>query len=104
MVGRLAVWHSAHPEYPSGHSTVSGSAAYILAAAFGDNTAILGHIRNPAGYTILFEFLGGCRRDCRRQGIWWHSLQNILRARQCAGSVSGGVRFQPRDASSGRLV
>ena len=29
-----------HPEYPSGHSTVSGSAAYILAAAFGENTAI----------------------------------------------------------------
>jgi len=29
----------AHPEYPSGHSTVSGSAAFILAAAFGDNTA-----------------------------------------------------------------
>ncbi len=30
----------AHPEYPSGHSTVSGSAAYILAAAFGDNTPL----------------------------------------------------------------
>jgi membrane-associated phospholipid phosphatase len=29
-----------HPEYPSGHSTVSGSAASILAAIFGDNTAI----------------------------------------------------------------
>jgi hypothetical protein len=29
----------AHPEYPSGHSTLSGSAAFILAAAFGDNTA-----------------------------------------------------------------
>ena len=29
----------AHPEYPSGHSTVSGSAAYILATEFGDNTA-----------------------------------------------------------------
>ena len=29
----------AHPEYPSGHSTVSGSAAFILAAAFGNNTA-----------------------------------------------------------------
>jgi hypothetical protein len=26
------------PEYPSGHSTVSGAAAFILAAAFGDNT------------------------------------------------------------------
>lgn len=30
----------AHPEYPSGHSTVSGSAAFILADAFGDNTTI----------------------------------------------------------------
>jgi hypothetical protein len=29
----------AHPEYPSGHSTVSGSAAFILSTAFGENTA-----------------------------------------------------------------
>jgi PAP2 superfamily len=29
-----------HPEYPSGHSTVSGSAAYILSAMFGDNTPV----------------------------------------------------------------
>jgi large repetitive protein len=29
----------AHPEYPSGHSTVSGSAAAILAAVFGENTS-----------------------------------------------------------------
>jgi membrane-associated phospholipid phosphatase len=28
----------AHPEFPSGHSTLSGSAVAILAAAFGDNT------------------------------------------------------------------
>lgn len=28
-----------HPEYPSGHSTVSGAAAYLLAKRFGDNTA-----------------------------------------------------------------
>ena len=28
----------AFPEYPSGHSTVSGAAAYLLAAAFGENT------------------------------------------------------------------
>jgi hypothetical protein len=27
-----------HPEYPSGHSTVSGAAAFVLAAAFGDDT------------------------------------------------------------------
>jgi membrane-associated phospholipid phosphatase len=28
----------AHPEYPSAHSTMSGAAAFILAAAFGENT------------------------------------------------------------------
>ena len=28
----------AHPEYPSGHSTVSGAAAFILEDRFGDNT------------------------------------------------------------------
>jgi membrane-associated phospholipid phosphatase len=28
-----------HPEYPSGHSTVSGAAAFILAATFGEDTA-----------------------------------------------------------------
>jgi len=29
-----------HPEYPSGHSTVSGSAATILASIFGDDTPV----------------------------------------------------------------
>jgi len=29
----------AHPEYPSGHSTASGAAAFLLAAAFGDDTS-----------------------------------------------------------------
>ena len=28
----------AHPEYPSAHSSLSGAAAFILAAAFGENT------------------------------------------------------------------
>ena len=28
----------AHPEYPSGHSTVSGAAAFVLESAFGDKT------------------------------------------------------------------
>jgi PAP2 superfamily len=48
----------AHPEYPSGHSTVSGSAAFILAAAFGQNTAfsidsetLPGKIRSFASFT-----------------------------------------------------
>jgi hypothetical protein len=30
-----------HPEYPSGHSTVSGAAAYILAGKFGDNSPFI---------------------------------------------------------------
>jgi hypothetical protein len=29
----------AHPEYPSGHSTVSGAAAFVLTQKFGDSTA-----------------------------------------------------------------
>jgi hypothetical protein len=29
----------AHPEFPSGHSTVSGAAAFILASVFGDTTS-----------------------------------------------------------------
>jgi hypothetical protein len=29
----------AHPEFPSGHSTVSGAAAFILASVFGDRTS-----------------------------------------------------------------
>jgi membrane-associated phospholipid phosphatase len=29
----------AHPEYPSGHSTVSGAAAWVLEQAFGDNNS-----------------------------------------------------------------
>jgi membrane-associated phospholipid phosphatase len=42
-----------HPEYPSGHSTVSGSAASILAAVFGDNTPI----------TFISEVLPGTTRS-----------------------------------------
>jgi len=41
----------AHPEYPSGHSTVSGGAVAILSAAFGDHTA----------FTIDSDAVGGTR-------------------------------------------
>jgi membrane-associated phospholipid phosphatase len=40
-----------HPEYPSGHSTVSGAAAFILSAAFGDSTP----------FTVTSEVLAGTR-------------------------------------------
>jgi membrane-associated phospholipid phosphatase len=41
----------AHPEYPSGHSTVSGAAAFVLAAAFGDDTS----------FTVISEVRPGTR-------------------------------------------
>jgi len=41
----------AHPEYPSGHSTVSGAAAFVLAKKFGDNTA----------FTVTSEVRSGTR-------------------------------------------
>ena len=44
----------AHPEYPSGHSTVSGSAAYILAAAFGEHTPITATSETLPGTTRSF--------------------------------------------------
>ena len=41
----------AHPEYPSGHSTVSGAAAFVLANKFGDSTA----------FTVTSEVRSGTR-------------------------------------------
>lgn len=58
----------AHPEYPSGHSTVSGSAAFILAAAFGENTAfsidsetLPGKIRSFASFTDAVAEIANAR-------------------------------------------
>ena len=66
--------------------------------------SVLRHVGSPARYTILSEPFGGGSRDCRCEGIWWHSLQNVLRARQRAWAVSDGLRFEPRDASLGQLI
>ena len=41
----------AHPEYPSGHSTVSGAAAFVLAKKFGDGAA----------FTVTSEVRSGTR-------------------------------------------
>jgi hypothetical protein len=57
-----------HPEYPSGHSSVSGSAAFILAAAFGENTAFSidsettpGKIRSFASFTDAVAEIANAR-------------------------------------------
>ena len=65
----------AHPEYPSGHSTVSGSAAYILATIFGDNTAV----------SVTSEIRPGTRSFASLSGV----VAEIADAR-----VFGGIHFR----------
>jgi hypothetical protein len=66
----------AHPEYPSGHSSVSGSAAYILAAAFGDNSP----------FTVSSEIRPGTTRSF---GSFSAAVAEIADAR-----VFGGIHFR----------
>jgi PAP2 superfamily len=64
-----------HPEYPSGHSTVSGSAAFILAAAFGDDTA--------------FNVTSDVRPGTRSFSSFSDAVAEIANAR-----VFGGIHFR----------
>ena len=78
----------AHPEYPSGHSTVSGSAAFILAAAFGDNTA--------------FSVTSDVRLGTRTFSSFSEAVAEIANAR-----VFGGIHFRTscvRGNTLGRAV
>jgi hypothetical protein len=65
----------AHPEYPSGHSTVSGSAAFVLAAAFGENTA--------------FTVTSDVRPGTRSFSSFSDAVAEIANAR-----VFGGIHFR----------
>src|SRR6185437_14758028 len=65
----------AHPEYPSGHSTVSGAAAFVLTAAFGDETAV----------TLTSEVRPGTRTFASFSSV----LTEIADAR-----VFGGIHFR----------
>jgi membrane-associated phospholipid phosphatase len=49
----------AHPEYVSGHSTVSGAAAFVLAHFFGDNTAFLIDSERIPGVWRAFSSFSG---------------------------------------------
>ena len=65
----------AHPEYPSGHSTVSGSAAFILGEAFGENTA--------------FTVTSDVRPGTRSFSSFSDAVAEIANAR-----VFGGIHFR----------
>jgi membrane-associated phospholipid phosphatase len=78
----------AHPEYPSGHSTVSGSAAFILGAAFGENTA--------------FTVTSDVRPGTRSFSSFSEAVAEIANAR-----VFGGIHFRTscvRGNTLGRAV
>ena len=65
----------AHPEYPSGHSTVSGSAAFVLGAEFGENTA--------------FSVTSEVRPGTRSFSSFTDAVSEIADAR-----VFGGIHFR----------
>jgi membrane-associated phospholipid phosphatase len=65
----------AHPEYPSGHSTVSGAASFVLAAAFGENTS--------------FSVTSDVRTGTRLFSSFADAVAEIANAR-----VFGGIHFR----------
>jgi hypothetical protein len=64
-----------HPEYPSGHSTVSGSAAAILAAEFGENSS--------------FTVTSDVRPGTRSFASFTDAVKEIANAR-----VFGGIHYR----------
>ena len=64
-----------HPEYPSGHSTVSGAAAAVLAETFGDDTA----------FTVTSDVRPGTRQFASFSA----AVTEIANAR-----VFGGIHFR----------
>jgi len=78
----------AHPEYPSAHSSMSGAAAFVLAATFGDNTA--------------FSVTSEVRPGTRAFSSFSDAIAEIADAR-----VFGGIHFRTscvRANTMGRAV
>ena len=74
----------AHPEYPSAHSSLSGAAAFILAAEFGENTA----------FTVTSEI----RPGSRAYSSFSDATDEIADAR-----VFGGIHFRTSCVRANRL-
>jgi len=74
----------AHPEYPSAHSAYSGAAAFILAAAFGENTA--------------FSLTSEIRPGTRSFASFSDAIAEIADAR-----VFGGIHFRTSCARANML-
>lgn len=75
----------AHPEYPSAHSSLSGAAAFILAAAFGENT----------DFSLTSEVRPGTSRS-------FHSFSDAT-AEIADARVFGGIHFRTSCARANTL-
>jgi len=95
MAGLFAVnpGTPAHPEYPSAHSSMSGAAAFILAAAFGEKTAFSPHVGDTSGHSFVFELLGrdSGNRRCARFSAAFHFRTSCVRANALGISVADYV-------------
>ncbi len=78
-----------HPEYPSGHSTVSGSAAFVLAAAFGEDTA----------FSVTSDVRPGTRTFSSFSDAVAEVAANML-GRAVADYVSRHAMLSPSDAAA----
>jgi hypothetical protein len=106
-----------HPEYPSGHSTVSGAAAAVLAAFFGggadftmDSDFMPGVVRSFGSFSAALDEVLDARvfagihyrsacRDGQTTGILLaeHVLENALQRVRRAGRVIGDTFRHARD-------
>ena len=75
----------AHPEYPSAHSSMSGAAAFILAAAFGENT----------DFSLTSEVRPGTTRS-------FHNFSDAT-AEIADARVFGGIHFRTSCARANTL-
>jgi hypothetical protein len=80
-----------HPEYPSGHSTVSGAAAVVLAGYFGEDTAFFvdtDRASYPAGTGVLADPLTDIP-STRSFTNFTSALEEVKDAR-----IDGGIHFR----------
>jgi hypothetical protein len=60
----------AHPEYPSGHSTLSGAAAHVLEVIFGDNTTFSIDSETLPGTVKQFSAFSGALSEIHNARVW----------------------------------
>ena len=60
----------AHPEYPSGHSTLSGAASHLLAAVFGDDTSFTIDSETLPGTIKSFSSFSDALADIHNARVW----------------------------------